>query len=102
MEQTQCVPMQRGQDPHRRVGEPVQLFQTERATVERAQHGAPAFGAEIKRQVALAHGISMTTLPTPPAYSASISNASGVFSRGKRCVTIWSLIRPDSISSSAP
>ena len=37
-----------------------------------------------------------------PAYSASISKASGVFSKGRRCVTIWSPMRPDSMSSNAP
>src|SRR5215470_17041590 len=102
VEQPQRIPMQPRKHAHRRVGEAMQFLDGQRAVSKRSQHRASALRAEIECQIALAHGISMTTLPTLSAYAARSSKASGVLSSGQRWVTIWSPMRPDSISSMAP
>ena len=50
VEQPECIPIQTGWQAHRRVWKAVQFFEREPSAVERAEDGAPGFGAQVDGQ----------------------------------------------------
>ena len=90
MKKPERVPIQPGWETHRRVRKAMQFLESEPASFERAQHGAPALGSQVDGEESVDQ---FTTL----AETTRISASPAPFTLALPMATFWPILMSASV-----